>query len=193
MGISQNVIVDGELYRRFLAGDRDALTELVSLYSEDLTRFISRIVGNYYDAEELMIDAFTQLVRNKDRIKNCNALKSYLFTVGKNLALNFLKKNKRNPVIFEYIDNVLEDAGTDNTPDAELFRREQKRQLDGALERLKQPHREALQLVYFENKSYADAGAAMNKTVKQIDNLLYNAKAALKKILESEDFLYEAK
>jgi len=189
MSEAQDEIMDGELYRRFIDGDRDALTTLVNLFSQDLTRFISHIVGNHHDAEELMIDAFTRLVRNKDRIKNHNALKSYLFTVGKNLALNFLKKNKSNPVIFENIDNVLEDAG--KTPDAELFRQEQKSQLDGAMARLKQPHREALKLIYFENKSYADAGAAMDKTVKQIDNLLYNAKAALKKILESEDFLYE--
>ena len=191
MNETQNEITDGELCRRFIAGDRDALTRLVDLYSEELTRFIARIVGNHHDAEELMIDAFTRFVRNKDRIKNHNALKSYLFTTGKNLALNFLKKNKRNPVIFKYIDNVLEDAGADNSPDAELFRQEQKSQLDGAMARLKQPHREAPQLIYFEDKSYADAGAAMNKTVKQIDNLLYNAKAALKKILLSEDFLYE--
>jgi len=191
MSETQYEIMDGELYCRFIAGDRDALTALVDLYSEDLTRFISRIVGNHHDAEELMIDAFTRLVRNKDRIKNHNALKSYLVTTGKNLALNLLKKNKRNPFIFEYIDNVLEEAGADNTPDDELFRQEQKRQLEGAMARLKQPHREALKLIYFENKSYADAGNAMDKTAKQIDNLLYNAKAALRKILESEDFLYE--
>ena len=184
--------MDGELHRRFLAGERDALTALVNLYSEDLTRFIYRIVGNYHDAEELMIDAFTQLMRNKDRINNHSALKSYLFTTGKNLALNFLKKNKRNPAIFEYIDSVLDYTGTDNAPDAELFRLEQKSQLDGAMDKLRPPHREVLKFIYYENKSYADAGAAMNKTVKQIDNLLYNAKAALKKILLSEDFFYEA-
>ena len=193
MSETQNEIMDCELYRRFIAGDRDALTALVDLYSEDLTRFISRIVGNHHDAEELMIDAFTQLVRNKDRIKNHNSLKSYLFTTGKNLALNFLKKNRRNPVVFEYIDNILGEAGAENEPDIELLRQEQKRQLDGAMARLKQPHREALQLIYYENKSYADAGETMNKTVKQIDNLLYNAKAALKKILESEDFIYDTK
>ena len=181
----------GELFRRFLAGDRDALTALVDIYGEDLTRYIFRIVGNYHDAEELMIDAFTRLVRSRDRIENSDAVKAYLFTTGKNLALNFLKKNKRNPVIFEYIDSELEDRYADNAPDTKLFRQEQKRQLDGAMEKLKQPHRQALQLIYFENKSYADAGAQMNKTVKQIDNLLYNAKVALKKILESEDFLYE--
>ena len=191
--ISQNEITDGELYRRFLSGDRDALTALVNIYGEDLTRFISRIVGNHHDAEELMIDAFTRLVRNKGKIQNHNALKSYLFTAGKNLALNFLKKNKRSPLIFEYIDSVLGDAGADNSSDAEFFRQEQKRELYGAMVKLKHPHQEVLKLVYFENKSYADAGAAMNKTVKQIDNLLYNAKMALKRILLSGDFFYETK
>ncbi|MCL2105530.1 MAG: sigma-70 family RNA polymerase sigma factor [Oscillospiraceae bacterium] len=183
---------DNVLFRRFLDGDdKEALTALVNLYGEELTRFISRITGNSHDAEELMIDAYVQLVRNKSKIKNPEALKSYLFTTGKNLALNFLKKNKRSPVIFENLDILLESADTDHAPDTELSRKEQKRQLDEAMQRLKKQHRDVLQLIYFENKSYVQAGGAMGKTVKQIDNLLCGAKAALKKALERESFVYE--
>ena len=180
-----------ELYRLFLAGDGEALSALVVLHGEELTRFISRIAGNKHDAEELMIDAFTQLVRNRDKIRRPEALKSYLFTTGKNLALNFLKKNKHNPAIFENIETVLERAGSEDTLGAELSRQEQKLQLNMAMEKLKRPHREVLRLIYYENKSYAGAGKVMNKTVKQIDNLLYSAKAALKKALECEGFTYE--
>ena len=179
------------LFRRFLADDIDALTALVDRYSIELTHFIARIVGNNHDAEELMIDAYVQLVRHKNRIKNPEAVKSYLFTTGKHLALNFLKKNKHNPVIFENLDHLLEDASAHNTPHHEMFREEHKRQLDEAMKRLKKQHSDVLRLIYFEDKSYAQAATTMNKTVKQIDNLLYNAKTALKNALESEGFVYE--
>jgi len=183
---------DNVLFRRFLDGDdKEALTALVNLYGEELTRFISRITGNSHDAEELMIDAYVQLVRNKNKIKSPEAVKSYLFTTGKNLALNFLKKNKRSPVIFENLDILLESVGADNAPDTELSRKEQKRQLHEAMERLKKQHRDVLRLIYFEGKSYVQAGKAMGKTAKQIDNLLCGAKTALRKALEREGFDYE--
>jgi len=182
---------DNTLFYRFLADDKDALTSLVNLYNKELTHFIMRMVGNSHDAEELMIDAYVRLVRNKNKIKNPEAVKSYLFTTGKNLALNFLKKNKHNPVIFENLDIILESAGTENAPAAELFRQEQKRQLHEAMQRLKKQHKDILRLIYFEGKSYVQTGEAMDKTVKQIDNLLCGAKAALKKILVREGFDYE--
>ena len=41
----------------------------------------------------------------------------------------------------------------------------------------------ALYLVYFEELSYADTAKVMKKTTKQVDNLLYRGKAALRNLL----------
>jgi len=43
-----------------------------------------------YDAEELMIDVFTRLVRSKEPLQGKASLKTYLFVIGKNLALRHL-------------------------------------------------------------------------------------------------------
>ena len=39
--------------------------------------------------------------------------------------------------------------------------------------------------------SYEDAARIMKKSRKQIDNLVYRGKIALRKILEKEGFVYE--
>jgi len=46
--------------------------------------------------------------------------------------------------------------------------------------------REVIHLIYFENLSYEEAAKVMKKNKKQIDNLLYRAKSALRTILGKE-------
>ena len=49
----------------------------------------------------------------------------------------------------------------------------------------------ALHLVYFEEMSNAEAGKVMNKSVKQIENLVYRAKLRLREILSQKGVNYE--
>ena len=53
-------------------------------------------------------------------------------------------------------------------------------------DRLKADYREALYLVYFEGMSHAEASYLMGKSEKQIADLVYRGKKALKKKLEKE-------
>ena len=48
-----------------------------------------------------------------------------------------------------------------------------------------------LHLSYFEGFSNAETAQIMGKTVKQVENLMYNARKALRTQLEKEGFSYE--
>jgi len=182
-----------ELYRRFLESENKSLSDLeglVRLYGADLTRFIAGYVGNPTDAKDLMMDSFVKLGLSGAIFDNSTALKSYLFTIGKNLALNRWKYNERDRRMLKPIENLLELAAEGDTPEDELIKRERNVQLDRAMNRLKREHREVLRLLYFEGASFTDTGHMMDRTLKQVYNLVYNAKCALKKNLESEGFTY---
>ena len=182
-----------ELYRRFLESENKSLSDLeglVRLYGADLTRFIAGYVGNPTDAKDLMMDSFVKLGLSGAAFDNSKALKSYLFTIGKNLALNRWKYNERDRRMLKPIENLLELAAEGDTPEDELIKRERNVQLDRAMNRLKREHREVLRLLYFEGASFTDTGHMMDRTLKQVYNLVYNAKCALKKNLESEGFTY---
>ena len=58
-----------------------------------------------------------------------------------------------------------------------------------ALAQLPEDQRTAIHLVFFAQMSYADAARVMKKSEKQVDNLLYRAKKALRGILEESDLL----
>ena len=182
-----------ELYCHFLESESKSLSDLeglVRLYGADLTRFIAGYVGNPNDAIDLMMDSFVKLGLSGAAFDNSTVLKSYLFTIGKNLALNRWKYNERDRRILKPIEDLLGLAAAGGTPEDEFIKRERSAQLDRAMNRLKREHREVLRLLYFEGASFTDAGSIMGRTAKQVYNLVYNAKRALKKNLESEGFTY---
>ena len=73
----------------------------------------------------------------------------------------------------------------------ELLKEERKNQCHEALNKLPEDYRTVLHLIYFENMSYEEAGKVMNKSVKQITNLAYRGRNAMKVILEQGGFIYE--
>ena len=71
------------------------------------------------------------------------------------------------------------------------LRQEQHVALHRAMSDLATDYRTALWLVYFEDFSNKEVAVAMGKSERQIKNLLYRAKQALKTKLEKEGFAYE--
>lgn len=172
-----------ELYRMFLSGDESAFEALVALYRDNLTRFIYSYVNDARDAEDLMIDAFAELAVST-KFNNRSSLKTYLFAIGRNLALRHLKKYRRSGVMSTE-EMPEEPAETAFTPEMDFLREDERLRLHTAMHKLKLEYREILHLLYFENMSYAQAGHIMKKSFTQVNNLAHRSKAALKKILEN--------
>ena len=178
-----------ELFRRYLAGDDDAFETLVSLYDDELFHFINRILNDFHEAKHLAIEAFARLAVGGKKFANESSLKTYLFTIGKNLAARYMKKRWREQHISieEIVELLIDD---DDTPESYMEREENRRLLREAMYDLKDDHRVILILLYFEDMSYIQAGNAMGKSEKQIKQLAHRAKAALKKKLLSGGFIY---
>ncbi len=170
-------------YRRFLDGDESAFGEILDMYSENLIFFINRYVRNVSIAQELSEDVFVELLIHKRRYNFKTSLKTYLFTIGRNKAVSYLRKCQRHPEFaYEYIETESDRISLED----EFIKKEQERLLHNALNRLNDDYRTALHLIYFEDMSYDQAGKVMKKSRKQIENLVYRAKQTLKKELEKE-------
>ncbi len=175
-------------YRRFLEGASNAFGEIVELHKDSLIFFINRYVRNFAVAEELAQDVFVEILMHKRRYNFKHSLKTYIFTIGRNLAVSYIRKSVRKPeCAYEFIENeqdvsLLED---------EFIKKEQERELHEALGRLAPDYSTALHLIYFEGMSYEQVGKVMKKNKKQVENIVYRAKKALKKEMEKGDSLCE--
>ena len=82
-------------YRRFLQGDENGFIEIVRDDKDGLILYLSGIVGSISLAEELTQDAFVRLGIKKPRFSGTSSFKTWLYAIGRNLALDFLRKAKR--------------------------------------------------------------------------------------------------
>jgi RNA polymerase sigma-70 factor (ECF subfamily) len=176
------------LYRRYLDGDDEAMVELIHVYKDGLILYLNGIAGNLSLAEELMEDTFFKLAAKRPRYSGKSSFKTWLYTIGRNSALDSLRKSKRIsdiPIEERY------DISDERDLEQEYLREEQKISLHRAMETLSSDYKQVLYLTFFEEMSNAEAAAVMKKSRRQIENLLYRAKLALKTTLEKEGFEYE--
>ncbi len=56
-----NIISDETVYRRYLDGEQNAADLLVEKYGDPLTLYINGYLKDMHEAEDLMIEAFSQI------------------------------------------------------------------------------------------------------------------------------------
>ena len=168
-------------YRRFLNGDESAFDEIMKELFDNLVFFIDRFVHDIHVAEDIAIDAFSDLVVNKHRYNFKVTLKTYLFMLGRSRALNYIKHRK----VIDFVELTEADKASSEQETLEelVLADERKRVVNNALNALPDDMRVVIHLIYFEDLSYDEAGKVMKKSRKQVDNLLYRAKKELRIIL----------
>ena len=170
-------------YRRFLDGDESAIDEIMGELFYPLVFFVNRYTRDLPAAEDIAMEAMTELFVHKHRYNFKVSLKTYLFLLGKSRALNWLRRKKglREAELTE-----AEDLSEQDELERRALDSERKRVVNAALAELPEDMRMAVHLVFFEELSYEETARVMKKNRKQVDNLLYRAKKALRSILGEE-------
>lgn len=177
-------------YRRFYDdGDESGLVEIIKCYKDGLILYLNSLVGNIHTAEELAEDTFVLLGIKKPKDKGKSSFKTWLYTIGRNVAIDYLRRNSKqtNISINDYPELVSEEENLELA----YVKEERKSTVYRALWKLKPEYRQVLWLVYFENFSNKQTAAVMKKNVHSIETLIYRARKALKSQLELEGFVYE--
>lgn len=173
-----------ELFRSYVSGDEQSFRELVLLYKDSLIFFINRYVRNLSCAEEIAEDSFVELLLHKDRFNFKYSVKTYLYTIGRNMALNHLKKLSRRRT--ESINGLEYTLADEEELESKVLENETKKAVNACLMRINPDYRTVLYLVYFEQMDTDGCMRVMKKSRKQIENLLYRGKEALRKELGKE-------
>ena len=178
-------MTDEQLYTRAVHGDDDALGELLERYRSDLTIFLHGYLHNREDAEDVMLDAFAAVVAGGSRFRGKSSFKTWLFAVGRNLALSLRRKNARRT------GAQLPSAEPDEGPEDEWLRSERRAMVVRALDTLPEDQRQTLYLQYSEEMSQKEIARVLKKSVAQVNNLAHRGRQQIKTILEEAGFRYE--
>lgn len=174
--------MDGKkLYQDFLNGNIRAFDEIVYTYKNGLIAFISRYVKDIEIAEDISQEVFVDIYINKEKYNFKFSLKTYLYTIGKYKAIDYIKKMKN----YEIIED-LEIVNEKNTED-EILLYESNMNVVNTLKKLKKNYEIAIYLADIENLSYKEIAKITNSTIPQVKVTIYRARKALKKIIEKEE------
>ncbi len=173
-------LTDEQAYERYLQGEEDTLRVLLERYRESLTLFLFGYVHNMEDAEELMLDAFAVTVAGESRFLGKSSFKTWLYGIGRNLARRHLRKQRLLNGSFRQIDD--RDQMKDQ-PEALALVKERDRMLYQAIETLPRDYRQTLYLLEIEGMSVEEASSIMGKTKKQLYNLAFRSRQALRAAL----------
>ena len=178
-------------YRRFLDGDDNGITEIVENYKDGLILYLNGYVNNIFVAEELTEDTFFRLVIKKPKYSGKSTFKSWLYAIGRNVAVDYIRHNSKilNVPIDDVENYLIEEQNLEET----YIKEEDKLIVNKALNELIPEYRNVLWLTYFEEFSNKETAIILKKTERQIKNLLYRARKALKSKLEKEGFEYDEK
>jgi len=175
-------------YRRFLAGNDEGLHEIINEYKDSLILYLNGIVQNIHEAEDLTEDTFAELAIKCPKYSGKSSFKTWLFAIGRNIAVKHIRKNARIEIVpFESQEYLTDEQNIE----AEYIKNHEKQIIHRAIHSLNVDYRQVIYLTFFENFSNKETAEIMHKSKRQIESLLYSAKKSLKTELERRGFHYE--
>lgn len=168
---------------RFQGGERDAFDALYKDFYARLGAYVTRMLGDPDEADDVVQDVFAALVRNADRFDpQRGSARSWIFAVAHNASLNRMRKLSRISV--EDFSGAGEDAAGygDHAPGlASEFvseRLEREHVLDLIYE-LPSSQKQVLWLRYVADLSTAETAQALDRTPANVRQLQSRGLAAL--------------
>ena len=178
-----------ENYRSFLQGDDEAFVRIIRDYKDGLILYLNGFANNILTAEELTEEVFFKLVTRKPRFNEKSSFKTWLYAIGRNTAVDYLRRNSKQKEVSA--EEIRETEDERLSIEQSYIKQERLLLIHRAMEKLKPEYRQVLWLIYFEDFSQKETAKIMKKSVHSVETLVYRARLALKAELEKGGFIYE--
>jgi RNA polymerase sigma-70 factor, ECF subfamily len=177
-------LADQELVDLYRRGREAAFTELLHRYERELFHFLIRYVSQRAAAEDVFQDTCLQIHVSIDSFDINRPFKPWLFTIARNKALDYLRRNKQKPTarlnatvddddegrqFLDLIDAQLPE------PDEMAQKRENRELVREVVASLPTSMREILVLAYFHALPYKDVARMLNIPLGTVKSRLHAA------------------
>ena len=181
---------DLELVRRCQDGDLSAFGDLVRRHQQAIFAFCVRFLKNTEDAEDIAQETFVQAYKNIGRFRPKAKFSTWLFTIARNLSLNFIRDKRPSAYMAVSVDDdehfVTLTAASSSRPDNIADSRETAAQVRRCIDKLSADHKMIIVLRDLEGLSYEEIGEVMKCRAGTVKSRLSRARACLKEIIAAE-------
>lgn len=147
--------------------------QCVTMYSDNVYRFILKNLGNAEDAKDVVQGAFEKMWVNRQQVEN-ERCKSFLFTVAYHQMIDHIRKNKRI---------VLKETFNENVSISNRQQHDSKKVLNEALNKLNETQKSLVMLKDYEGYSYEEIGKITGLNESQVKVYLHRARLQLRQYI----------
>jgi len=156
----------------------ESFTRFYTNHRDKLFRYLLQKCGNIAQANDLMQESFTRYLERYGTVKEELPL---LFTIGRNLFYDQLRRPQERPLPAEIADSSSTDLESSYLVD------EQTRRVQNALLRLADEERDILSLAVNSNLGYREIARIHRCSVTNVKIKVHRARLKLKKMLEEQN------
>lgn len=172
---------------------------LIEKYNRLVYKICFNMLSDSLDAEDITQEAYLSFYMTKDRYKDLdeNEIKNLICKIALNKCRDVLKSklNKMHQMTDNNIED-LENYEDDNEIEEEIFKEDQKKQIQEAINNLKYPYNEVIKCYYMDELSLDEISKKLEIPKPTLKMQIYRAKSILKETLnisEGGDLLWMEK
>jgi len=179
-----NMYDDRELIEKILNGNKTAFSLLIKKYEKMVWILVSRMVLDEDEVKDICQEVFIKIYINLDKFKFNSKFSTWLATIAYRLALNHLRKKKKDNFSNIKDETFAESLVSENDPSDHIEADELKRDVHKLLEKLPVKYRTIVTLYHLDDFSYKEIGDITGMPDGTVKNYLFRARKILKDIIE---------
>jgi RNA polymerase sigma-70 factor, ECF subfamily len=174
-----------QLFERVLQyDDYSAFEKLFNGHYNPLCSFCKKLVQFEEIAEELVSEVFFKIWNNRKRIVISSSAKSYLYTAVRNMAFDYLRKEKKS--LWVDIENAKELSCHEYDPQKQSEVEELKLKIEVAVASLPQKCQLVFKLSRDHGMKYNEIAELLRLSVKTVETQMGRAFKSLRKSLKND-------
>lgn len=174
---------DSELLAQVASGDQAALRQLYDRYAAHLKSFVQNYLADPHEAADIVHEAMLDVWRGADRFRGGSAVKSWIFSIARNKAIDRNRKGART-VLGEMDADIIDDA-PDPHKTLEAFQDAERVRI--CIEGLNAIQKSAIHLAFYEDLSYSQIAEIEKCPTGTVKTRIMAAKAALMRCLQRSE------
>ena len=173
---------DLTLVARIARGDQFAMRTLFARHQVLVYRFVLRLVRDEALAEDVLSEVFLDVWRQAGRFEARSSVSTWLLAIARFKALSACRR-RRDVELDEAIAEAIADSA--DTPDVAFEKKRDGEALREALQQLSPDHAEVIDLVYYHEKSVAEAAEILAIPEATVKTRMFYARKKLAQLVHA--------
>ncbi|WP_112181287.1 MULTISPECIES: RNA polymerase sigma factor [Paraliobacillus] len=162
--------------------NEDEIRIIYRTYYKDVYRFILSFTKSQEDAEDLTQEVFVRLFNTSSKYKGDSSMKTWLFTIAKNISMDHFRKQSRQVILQDFLLNII--PFKEKSTEEKVESKDELGQVYDKLSELKTDYRMVIVLRNMHDFSVKETANVMNWSESKVKVTYHRAIKQLRTLLE---------